>query len=1254
MMRALHALPEPPRSARQSIRGLPPLPIAKPQPGPSQPTQPRDFWIPQVTESGQIYYSNTLTGQVASELPTEADEDELSNGGLAGLTSSVTSRRDYAGTGLGLVNGPYFEEEPLVTADFPHPSVSPAPPARSPAPYARTPTLTPQIDQYTPSGLSLRREQIERPDSAAAQPSFVASGSAQQSSPFIAPDAPMGRPRASTFDVSASPPPPSSNRHSNRVPGVLFDSLTASIRSRPFSPPGSDRSSTIGPSVSRRPSDGDLQISLPHAPRASMVRKRSRLPVPLPSLPDVREHPSSSSSSPLPITSTPSSTRSYSNEPTSLISLSLQDREPTPMQILNKPPPTLQGALSPDDPELTSELLHFTRTCIHAVVNHLQDHGVPRQRSDEDAVDSMISIVISSMRDLLYVSGPGFGPIPSSVLLTAGSDSRDQRNSSTASQTHLIPAQRRAIATLSKFVLSARAVLNEGPWRTSYSISHLLSDAEELERSVMEFVRVVHRYRDREVHGDQGFKRLNGYLTAPHASPGKAGAGVGGGWKGYGWAHMDDNEEAPRRSLDNVTFHEFGHYISLVQSKSSTLGDVMSDMEPAPVIAAAQALVQELSSLLDFLSDVHIARHVDISPVQEDRLSDGAQYVRLVDRARVFVRSFEANTQALYDDSALLFSTAQRVSDSRKETYDELEAINDSLDFNLQLVRQTFENLLRVGQEQAVILEQSHRTPLEWRMSQISTGNSQRSLVDASLDDPFGSQGDSLNGTSERDRNNTVNDGGSSPIPPPVPSASSKPTFFSNAPWKSEEDLVGELGKARLPPRGEKIKKIFGDDAPEHYILASNADSKPWYLRPNYDSRQILIDPDGIVRGGTKQALVERLTAHEYSDWTFNRAFLMTFKSFISLDELFKLLVERFWIQPPQSLNAAELVDWREHKQHVIRSRVIKILKAMVQDEEILEKDDLYILDRMQDFASREDVMTFWATKQLLTAIKEVQQGRGRKPQLAVNVPPPPPIAPKKIELLDIDPMELARQLTITESQLFQRIPPSECLQRSKVQKTDYQDNIANFIRRSTMVTHWVEYAILSRDDPRKRASVMKHIIQVADRCRFIQNFSTMLAITSGLNSSAVRRLKRSWEQVGAKYISLLDSCETSGSSYKNFSTYRIALGKVTPPCIPFLGVFLTALTHVQDGMKDNLPGDLVNFGKRQKASEVIQELQRYQIKPYNFHPLPSVLVYIDDCLGQFKDKDVSDTFWNLSLEREPREKEEEKLARLLHESGFF
>jgi son of sevenless-like protein len=71
------------------------------------------------------------------------------------------------------------------------------------------------------------------------------------------------------------------------------------------------------------------------------------------------------------------------------------------------------------------------------------------------------------------------------------------------------------------------------------------------------------------------------------------------------------------------------------------------------------------------------------------------------------------------------------------------------------------------------------------------------------------------------------------------------------------------------------------------------------------------------------------------------------------------------------------------------------------------------------------------------------------------TAPPPSSILPKsskKLKLLDIDTLELARQLTILESSLYQRIKPIECLTRSREQKPENSDSISNSIQTSNRV----------------------------------------------------------------------------------------------------------------------------------------------------------------------------------------------------------
>jgi son of sevenless-like protein len=63
----------------------------------------------------------------------------------------------------------------------------------------------------------------------------------------------------------------------------------------------------------------------------------------------------------------------------------------------------------------------------------------------------------------------------------------------------------------------------------------------------------------------------------------------------------------------------------------------------------------------------------------------------------------------------------------------------------------------------------------------------------------------------------------------------------------------------------------------------------------------------------------------------------------------------------------------------------------------------------------------------------------------------------------------------------------------------------------------------------------------------------------------------------------------------------------------------------------------------------------RWQSQPHNFLPLASVLVFIEESLNALAESpSLAERFWNTSLEREPREREDEKMARLLQESGFL
>lgn len=465
------------------------------------------------------------------------------------------------------------------------------------------------------------------------------------------------------------------------------------------------------------------------------------------------------------------------------------------------------------------------------------------------------------------------------------------------------------------------------------------------------------------------------------------------------------------------------------------------------------------------------------------------------------------------------------------------------------------------------------------------------------------------------------------------------------------------------PNRKEaKVRRFFGTDSVPY---SPSRDETPWYLGLEHES-QLVLDNKGNVKAGTLIALTERLTRHDLFDSAFSNTFLLTYRSFTSAEELFDLLVQRFTIQPPEGLCTAEFDIWTERKQRPIRLRVFNILKSWIESYWVEpETTSGELLDRIRGFSKQIMALSFRGADVLERLIEKRQKGQDvglkRATGGAMLSTPPPPILPKnpkvfgKIKFLDIDALEFARQLTLTESQLYVKIKPTDCMSKAwsnKDPKKRKGENIKAMILNSNQMTGWVTHSILSPQEPRKRVSYIKHWLAIAEKCRQLGNFSSVVAIMAGLNSAPVYRLKRTWEQAPSRTHTILEALNQMINSSKNFAVYRELLHLVDPPCVPFLGVSLTDLTFIEDGnanmLKDST--DMINFSKRAKTAEVIREIQQYQSVPYSLETVPELQKFIIQSLTEVRTVDP----YERSLDVEPREREDEKIARLLAESGFL
>ncbi|KEI39358.1 uncharacterized protein L969DRAFT_49135 [Mixia osmundae IAM 14324] len=451
---------------------------------------------------------------------------------------------------------------------------------------------------------------------------------------------------------------------------------------------------------------------------------------------------------------------------------------------------------------------------------------------------------------------------------------------------------------------------------------------------------------------------------------------------------------------------------------------------------------------------------------------------------------------------------------------------------------------------------------------------------------------------------------------------------------------------------------MFGDDAPppEAQRTLGVRPTGPAFLQPDYAPGDLSLASDGQVKGGTLAALVEKLTSHEGVDHHFNTTFLLTYRTFTTSNDLFDMLVQRYMIEMPAGLAAEEAHIWTEQKQKLVRIRVLNILKVWIESN-LYDDNESAVLDRVSRFAT-EAVTDSVAAKQVIRVVeRRLQNG---VPSLAAPLtsygPPPPPIISRsirKLKFLDMDPTELARQLTLYDSRLFSAIRPPECLAKAWPKKVQTDSpNIRAMIDLSNAITRWVGCTILEYQDPKKRVGVVKHFVNIAERCRQLQNFSTVMHIIAGLNSTPIYRLKRTWEIVPQKTVNTLAALNELMKPNKNFGDYRDAVRTIGPPCVPFLGVYLTDWTFIGDGNPDFLreKPDQINFAKRQKAGELIQQVQLHQSTPYNLQEVPSFLKYLEEQFN-LADRDEQELY-ELSMALEPRERDDERVARMLNESG--
>lgn len=486
----------------------------------------------------------------------------------------------------------------------------------------------------------------------------------------------------------------------------------------------------------------------------------------------------------------------------------------------------------------------------------------------------------------------------------------------------------------------------------------------------------------------------------------------------------------------------------------------------------------------------------------------------------------------------------------------------------------------------------------------------------------------------------------------------------------SEGSAVSQTStRATSPDHAYGASSLCGSFATSQGTIHIDCDEVEAKILEKTYAHELIYSKNGQISGGTLPALVERLTAHDSTpDASFVSTFYLTFRLFATPVQFAQALIDRF-----------QYVSECPRTAGPVRLRVYNILKGWLESHWRNECDSP-ALELIVPFATRQLLIVLpTAGKRLAALAEKVTAADGPLvPRLvssigktntsiatyiAPDTPLPPALVTKHqmtllrnwkhngatVNILDFDPLELARQFTLKVSQIFCSILPEELLATEWTKKSSSMAvNVRAMSRLSTDLANLVADSILQLEDAKKRAIVIKQWVKIAKKCLKLQNYDSLMAIICSLNSSTIQRLKRTWDQVSSKTKAKLDELKEVVDVSRNYAVLRQRLQNTVPPCLPFVGSYLTDLTFVDVGNQttrqlslesDDTSVPVINFGKHMKTAKIISELQRFQV-PYRFTEVPELQTWMQDQLVKVRSSEQTNVqnYYRRSLLLEPRE----------------
>ncbi|EUB63558.1 Son of sevenless [Echinococcus granulosus] len=440
--------------------------------------------------------------------------------------------------------------------------------------------------------------------------------------------------------------------------------------------------------------------------------------------------------------------------------------------------------------------------------------------------------------------------------------------------------------------------------------------------------------------------------------------------------------------------------------------------------------------------------------------------------------------------------------------------------------------------------------------------------------------------------------------------------FFPTTPT-DEDSLGGADEDLALPLPASTSSRIHSPHLSSQILTSSGIPSLPSYHPTHYRPQ---------IQYATLEKLIERLTYPAYFDAEAVNAFLISYRRFITPEELLDILLERFNVPYPDfTAEERQTESVVEHMKRRFRSGYKRWVQARV--VAFLFKWASSPRYFAYDFAPNADLRARLATflagvrvRILLPVVQAIEHVLTRGDSITVPVTPittsmgvavaitepkghhparlratetvdnqhlsqPPPLfsdSLPRIDLLQIHPLELAEQVTLHEFELYRRIEFWEVDGRER--SSQDSPNLSACKNFSNKFRDWLVYSILSERNFEDRVVAIQRIIDLMLIFEHHRNLQGRQESKAVLLSASVFRLKKAFEAASrvrpyrkwvqqlqregrgpARRVTKASRGLEGGEGPTSVEKASTAPTTTTSPCLPYIAMRVsTQLIHLE------------------------------------------------------------------------------------------